>query len=184
MLHGRSMPIPLPSIPYSITGTVENNLRFPGQYYDVETGEYYNWFRYYNSETGRYLSFDPILHPANGLSKCSKSKNMNILSFESLLENPQHFNPYSYTGNDPINKIDATGLVWYGNWCGPGGSGTPRNCTDKACKRHDECYEKCGLDAANRWLPGNILGGCAAACDKQLAKDWKNCACSNASGSW
>ena len=27
--------------------TVTNNLRFPGQYYDAETGLHYHWFRYY-----------------------------------------------------------------------------------------------------------------------------------------
>ncbi|MCC9073884.1 DUF6531 domain-containing protein [Flavobacterium sp. F-65] len=31
-----------------------------GQYEDIETGLYYNRFRYYNSETGIYLSQDPI----------------------------------------------------------------------------------------------------------------------------
>jgi uncharacterized protein RhaS with RHS repeats len=28
--------------PLSITGTITNNLRFPGQYYDEETGLHYN----------------------------------------------------------------------------------------------------------------------------------------------
>ncbi|MFI6287435.1 putative T7SS-secreted protein [Streptomyces sp. NPDC051018] len=40
-------------------------LRFPGQYYDPETGLHYNHFRHYDPETGRYTSPDPLgLAPA------------------------------------------------------------------------------------------------------------------------
>ncbi len=40
--------------------TVENPFRFPGQYYDQETGLHYNYFRYYNPQTGRYMTPDPL----------------------------------------------------------------------------------------------------------------------------
>jgi RHS repeat-associated protein len=36
------------------------NLRFPGQYFDSETGLLYNYFREYDPETGRYVQPDPI----------------------------------------------------------------------------------------------------------------------------
>ena len=37
------------------SGTLTVNLRFPGQYYDQETGLYYNYFRDYDPQTGRYV---------------------------------------------------------------------------------------------------------------------------------
>ncbi|MDT0457436.1 RHS repeat-associated core domain-containing protein [Streptomyces sp. DSM 41527] len=40
-------------------------LRFPGQYFDSETGFHYNFHRYYDPDTGRYISPDPLgLQPA------------------------------------------------------------------------------------------------------------------------
>lgn len=36
------------------------NLRFPGQYYDAETGLLYNYYRDYDTKTGRYIENDPI----------------------------------------------------------------------------------------------------------------------------
>ncbi|WP_337821791.1 RHS repeat-associated core domain-containing protein [Amycolatopsis sp. A1MSW2902] len=41
-------------------GNARTPLRFPGQYYDPETGLHYNMHRYYDPETGRYLSHDPL----------------------------------------------------------------------------------------------------------------------------
>ena len=43
-----------------IYSTIENNLRFAGQYYDHETGLHYNYHRYFDSKIGRYLTPDPI----------------------------------------------------------------------------------------------------------------------------
>lgn len=42
------------------SGSLTLNLRFPGQYYDAESGLYYNYFRDYDPETGRYVQSDSI----------------------------------------------------------------------------------------------------------------------------
>jgi len=70
--------------PVSARGYVLN-LRFPGQYFDVESGLNYNVNRDYESAKGGYLQPDP----------------MGLAAGPSL---------YAYVGGDPLNYIDPTGL--------------------------------------------------------------------------
>ncbi|MFF7747927.1 putative T7SS-secreted protein [Streptomyces sp. NPDC007971] len=50
---------------WAANSTAYTPLRFPGQYYDPETGLHYNYFRHYDPETARYVSPDPLgLAPA------------------------------------------------------------------------------------------------------------------------
>jgi RHS repeat-associated protein len=41
-------------------GTFQYNLRFPGQYFDAESGLSYNYLRDYDPATGRYIESDPV----------------------------------------------------------------------------------------------------------------------------
>lgn len=69
----------------TVSGNIDNNLRFPGQYYDVETNKAYNYYRDYDAELGRYIQSDPI-----GLSA--------------------GINIYGYVGQNPLRSIDPLGL--------------------------------------------------------------------------
>jgi RHS repeat-associated protein len=44
----------------ALSGTIEQNLRFPGQYFLIEGGLAYNWHRFYDPSTGRYTQADPL----------------------------------------------------------------------------------------------------------------------------
>ena len=45
---------------HAITPGVDCPVRFPGQWFDDESGLHYNRFRYYDPAIGRYISPDPI----------------------------------------------------------------------------------------------------------------------------
>jgi RHS repeat-associated protein len=74
-------------------GNVEFDLRFAGQYFDVETSTHYNINRDYDPKMGRYLQSDPI-------------------GFDGGV------NSYVYVAGNPLVAVDEMGLVktnWFIN---------------------------------------------------------------------
>jgi RHS repeat-associated protein len=69
------------------TVTVTYNLRYPGQYFDSETGLFQNMQRDYDPQVGRYIESDPI-----GLRGGS-------------------YSTYVYVGDNPVSRVDSTGLL-------------------------------------------------------------------------
>ncbi|PAT43140.1 RHS repeat-associated core domain-containing protein [Vandammella animalimorsus] len=106
----------------SANASTEINIRFPGQYYDQETGTHYNFHRDYDPSTGRYLQSDPI-----GLNG--------------------GVNLFSYVEQSPLNNMDIYGLQ--SNGCGAAGSlFKPPDAPFgfdflHCCNSHDECYGDC-----------------------------------------
>ncbi|MEX2506156.1 MAG: RHS repeat-associated core domain-containing protein [Pseudohongiellaceae bacterium] len=139
--------------------TIENNIRFPGQYEDGESGLYYNYFRNFDFTLGRFLKSDPI------------GQNGGI-------------NTYLYAQSNPIHYIDKFGLNAFaaatanestkprggpfGGKCGPEGSQRSTwipDATPGACDTHDRCWLQCWKNCEGP------ESGCRKWCDSEFASE-------------
>ncbi|WP_315716585.1 MULTISPECIES: RHS repeat-associated core domain-containing protein [unclassified Bradyrhizobium] len=125
-----------------ILGSATNNLRFPGQYFLLEAGLHYNWYRHYDPTLGRYTQPDPngevpafwsVTSGESPISSIIDGRGMSAqasafvpssltvnwsfgLELPELLDGP---NVYAYAGSAPALKRDHTGRyvdamgIWY-----------------------------------------------------------------------
>ena len=66
-----------------------NTYRYRGYRYDIETGLYYLQSRYYDPMTGRFINADGYIDTNQGIGS---------------------INVFSYCGNNPVNRLDLSGL--------------------------------------------------------------------------
>ncbi len=79
---------------HSATGAQTLNARFPGQWFQLESGLHYNWHRHYDPSLGRYTQPDPL----------------------GFVDGPSVF---AYAGNSPVIGVDPDGRMLPGGPMGP-----------------------------------------------------------------
>ncbi|WP_444894493.1 RHS repeat-associated core domain-containing protein [Microbulbifer sp. TRSA001] len=124
--------------------TVEFNNRFPGQYYDGESGLHYNYYRDYDPIIGRYIQSDPI-----GLSG--------------------GLNTYEYVGSNPLMYIDLLGLDKCN--CRAPQTGT-RIDGEKICTYNCLCKDDCGKEY-KKTIKVSAGSNGSARCRGQTGDPWQ-----------
>ena len=147
---------------YSTTGAAAQNMRFPGQWFQIESNLAYNWHRHYDATLGRYISADPLNHALNGapvtatLAGLASPGQTLALHLDWLLAGrlpsrstnlganpltgqfawsglfPDGANLYGYAGQSSWMKSDPTGL-------NPALLGSAIGATTSACMRNPFC---------------------------------------------
>ncbi len=81
------------TLKYSSSGVDNVRQRYTGYQKDAETELDFAEARMYQNKHGRFTAPDPLMSSASPLD-------------------PQTFNRYTYTGNNPVNATDPSGLDW------------------------------------------------------------------------
>ena len=121
--------------------------RFPGQYFDEESGLHYNYFRDYDPELGRYIQSDPrgiTLDFSDPMRMIATSTGISAPSTSSLIGN-NHL--YNYGNNSPMMYTDPTGefvpfaAIWWAGthaWAVYDGYNSYKSYIKQKCKKKAE----------------------------------------------
>jgi RHS repeat-associated protein len=159
---------------YSLNGSVNLDARFPGQWYQLETGLHYNWHRHYDPTLGRYTQADPVGMPdvPNRFAYARSNPMMNIdpdgkqvalpIPGPGIpLPLPPVFIPGS-PENEQFTKNTLGGLEKLYQMCrrslgfGGGGNNDDEDCHDRYEREVQNCYKR-------KWQmahPPGYMNGC------------------------
>ena len=163
--------------------------RYPGQYFDAETGLHYNWHRYYAPELGRYLQPDslqsPVLDPLFLTYPMNPPRLGEIHEYRAKMPTdvPNHSNGYPYVSNDPIDQSDPEGLGilncvkcgWYGKKIAEAGD----QCRQEfnSCNGNPEKEAEFGFKYGSNYISVALENcACQRAGEEICAKWLANCA--------
>lgn len=102
--------------------------QFTGKERDAETGLDYFGARYYSGSLGRFTGVDPSM-------------------LSTVKANPQSWNRYTYTLNNPLKYIDPNGELWISS----DDANNPYSWVDE-CEENQTCYETIAANVA-----GNLI---------------------------
>lgn len=89
----------------STSGTVTQNLRFPGQYFEVESGWNHNGFRNYIPDLGRYAEPDPLA--MQGSARFYDPLIGRLITPDTIAVG---ISSYAYVSDDPVDYFDPFGM--------------------------------------------------------------------------
>jgi RHS repeat-associated protein len=159
---------------YSVTGALNLDARFPGQWYQLETGLHYNWHRHYDPTLGRYTQPDPLGMP-DGPNRYAYARNNPVMNIDPdgqqvalpmpgpgiPLPLPPVFIPGS-PENDQFTKNTLGGLQKIIQMCrrslgfGGGGNDDEPDCHSRQEREEDNCRKRRWQMAHNDYFQGCI----------------------------